>query len=51
MRTTPRPAEQDGAAEQQASETAGSAKETPAPVSPHAFTPRGRTSGSWTPCA
>jgi hypothetical protein len=57
VRTHAQPAEQSGAEEQQqqhaaAPPTPGSAKGAPQPASsPRAFSPRGRTSGSWTPSA
>jgi hypothetical protein len=54
VRTHVQPAERNGAEEQQqaaaAPPTPGSAKGAPQPAaSPRAFSPRGRTSGSWTP--
>ena len=56
VRTHSQPARQNGAEEQQqaaeAPPTPGSAKGGPQPAaSPRAFSPRGRTSGSWTPSA
>ena len=55
MRTHSQPAQQNGTEEQQAAAaplTPGSAKGGPQPAaSPRAFSPRGRTSGSWTPSA